>query len=64
MGCSQSNLDDEEAVKLCKDRKWFIKQVVEQRTQFATGHATYIQSLKRVSIFQQQQKSRKYLRTF
>ncbi|XP_020225639.1 nitrate regulatory gene2 protein [Cajanus cajan] len=49
MGCSQSRLDDEEAVKLCKDRKRFIKQAVEQRTQFATGHVAYIQSLKRVS---------------
>ncbi|KAK7265233.1 hypothetical protein RJT34_32849 [Clitoria ternatea] len=49
MGCSQSRLEDEEAVKLCKDRKRFIKQAVEQRTQFASGHAAYIQSLKRVS---------------
>ncbi|OIV99779.1 hypothetical protein TanjilG_26117 [Lupinus angustifolius] len=49
MGCSQSRLDDEEAVQLCKDRKKFIKQAVEQRTQFASGHIAYIQSLKRVS---------------
>lgn len=49
MGCSQSKLDNEEAVQLCKDRKRFIKQAVEQRTQFATGHIAYIQSLKRVS---------------
>ncbi|KAJ1433455.1 hypothetical protein SESBI_05989 [Sesbania bispinosa] len=49
MGCSQSRLDDEEAVQLCKDRKQFIKQAVEQRTLFATGHIAYIQSLKRVS---------------
>ena len=49
MGCSQSRLDDEEAVQLCKDRKRFIKQAVEQRTQFASGHIAYIQSLKRVS---------------
>ncbi|KAE9594317.1 hypothetical protein Lal_00001453 [Lupinus albus] len=49
MGCSQSRLDDEEAVQLCKDRKRFIKQAVEQRTHFATGHIAYIQSLKRVS---------------
>ncbi|KAG4929652.1 hypothetical protein AAZX31_17G058600 [Glycine max] len=49
MGCSQSKLDDEEAVKLCKDRKQFIKQAVEQRAQYATGHVAYIQSLKRVS---------------
>ncbi|CAJ1941779.1 unnamed protein product [Sphenostylis stenocarpa] len=49
MGCSQSRLDDEEVVKLCKDRKRFIKQAVEQRAQFATEHVAYIQSLKRVS---------------
>jgi len=49
MGCSQSRLDDEEAVKLCKDRKHFIKQAVEQRAQFATEHVAYIQCLKRVS---------------
>ncbi|KAH1033543.1 hypothetical protein J1N35_045717 [Gossypium stocksii] len=49
MGCSTSKLDDEEAVQLCKDRKNFIKQAVEQRTRFATGHIAYIQSLKRVS---------------
>ncbi|TYJ02659.1 hypothetical protein E1A91_A13G245100v1 [Gossypium mustelinum] len=49
MGCSTSKLDDEEAVQLCKDRKNFIKQAVEQRTRFATGRLAYIQSLKRVS---------------
>ncbi|KAK0572446.1 hypothetical protein LWI29_031561 [Acer saccharum] len=49
MGCSTSKLDDEEAVQLCKDRKRFIKQAVEQRTRFASGHIAYIQSLKRVS---------------
>ncbi|KAJ8767481.1 hypothetical protein K2173_017525 [Erythroxylum novogranatense] len=49
MGCSTSKLDDEEAVQLCRDRKRFIKQAVEQRTRFASGHLAYIQSLKRVS---------------
>ncbi|KAL2340322.1 hypothetical protein Fmac_008262 [Flemingia macrophylla] len=49
MGCSHSKLDDEESVRLCKDRKKFIKQAVEQRTRFATGHIAYIESLKRVS---------------
>ncbi|GAU42083.1 hypothetical protein TSUD_200710 [Trifolium subterraneum] len=49
MGCSQSKLDDEEAVKICKDRKRFIKEAVEHRIQFANGHIAYIQSLKRVS---------------
>ncbi|XP_047309200.1 nitrate regulatory gene2 protein-like [Impatiens glandulifera] len=49
MGCSISRLDDEEAVKLCRDRKKFIKQAVEFRTKFAMGHFAYIDSLKRVS---------------
>ncbi|XP_023537754.1 nitrate regulatory gene2 protein-like [Cucurbita pepo subsp. pepo] len=49
MGCSMSKLEDEEAVKLCKDRKNFIKQAVEQRRRLACGHLAYIQSLKRVS---------------
>jgi hypothetical protein len=49
MGCSQSKLDDEESVQLCKDRKRFIKQAVEQRTRFATGHVAYIESMRRVS---------------
>lgn len=49
MGCSTSKLDDEEAVQLCKDRKRFIKQAVEQRARFASGHLAYIRSLKRVS---------------
>lgn len=49
MGCSSSKLDDEEAVKLCKDRRNFIKEAVEQRSRFASGHKAYILSLKRVS---------------
>ncbi|CAI9779843.1 unnamed protein product [Fraxinus pennsylvanica] len=49
MGCSASKLDDEEAVQLCKDRKRFIKQAVEYRIKFASGHIAYIKSMKRVS---------------
>uniref|UniRef100_M1A6E4 Uncharacterized protein n=1 Tax=Solanum tuberosum TaxID=4113 RepID=M1A6E4_SOLTU len=49
MGCSSSKLDDEEAVQLCKDRKKFIKQAVEQRMRFASGHLAYIHAMERVS---------------
>ncbi|KAF7152115.1 hypothetical protein RHSIM_Rhsim01G0120300 [Rhododendron simsii] len=49
MGCSTSKLDNEEAVQICKDRKGFIKQAVEHRTSFASGHVAYVQSLKKVS---------------
>lgn len=49
MGCSASKLEDEEAVKLCRERRNFVKQAVEQRTRFAAGHLAYIQSLRQVS---------------
>ncbi|RAL44141.1 hypothetical protein DM860_016387 [Cuscuta australis] len=49
MGCSSSKVDNEESVRLCKDRKRFIKQAVEYRFQFASVHIAYIQSMKRVS---------------
>lgn len=50
MGCSVSKLDDEEAVELCRDRKNFIKEAIEQRNRFASGHTAYLQSLRRVSL--------------
>ncbi|KAL5699480.1 hypothetical protein ACHQM5_030374 [Ranunculus cassubicifolius] len=49
MGCSTSKLDDEEVVQLCKDRRRFIQQAVEQRIRFASGHVAYVQSLRRVA---------------
>ncbi|KAJ0265453.1 Uncharacterized protein HA466_0017330 [Hirschfeldia incana] len=49
MGCSHSKLEDEEAVQICKDRKRFIKQAIEHRTKFASGHIAYILSLRQVS---------------
>ncbi|CAN4084490.1 unnamed protein product [Withania somnifera] len=49
MGCSSSKLDDGEAVQLCKDRKKFIKQAVEQRMRFASRHLAYIHAMERVS---------------
>ncbi|EPS69223.1 hypothetical protein M569_05540 [Genlisea aurea] len=49
MGCSSSKLDEEEAVRLCKDRKKFIRQAVEHRLKFAAGHVAYLQAMKRVS---------------
>ncbi|GJN15707.1 hypothetical protein PR202_gb02644 [Eleusine coracana subsp. coracana] len=51
MGCAASRLEDEEAVKMCRDRREFIKQALEQRKRrFASSHIAYIESLKRVSM--------------
>ncbi|KAL6661121.1 hypothetical protein ACP70R_000505 [Stipagrostis hirtigluma subsp. patula] len=50
MGCASSRLEDEEAVKICRDRREFIKQALEQRNRFASSHIAYIESMKRVSM--------------
>ncbi|XP_062192471.1 protein ROLLING AND ERECT LEAF 2-like [Phragmites australis] len=50
MGCAASRLEDEEAVKMCRDRRDFIKQALEQRNRFASSHIAYIESLKHVSM--------------
>ncbi|KAG8047898.1 hypothetical protein GUJ93_ZPchr0008g13711 [Zizania palustris] len=50
MGCAASRLEDEEAVKMCRDRRDFIQQALEQRNRFASSHFAYIESLKRVSM--------------
>ncbi|WZZ47390.1 hypothetical protein YC2023_043649 [Brassica napus] len=51
MGCPNSKFgsDDDEPVKICKDKKRFIKQAVDHRTSFASAHIAYIQSLRNVS---------------
>ncbi|KAM0834822.1 hypothetical protein ACQ4PT_063337 [Festuca glaucescens] len=50
MGCAASRLEDEEAVKMCRDRRDFIKQALEQRNRFASSHIAYIESMKCVSM--------------
>ncbi|CAN8273433.1 unnamed protein product [Cochlearia groenlandica] len=51
MGCSYSKFnEDEEAIQICKDRKSFIKQAIEHRTNFASSHISYIHSLSQVSL--------------
>ncbi|XP_074312549.1 protein ROLLING AND ERECT LEAF 2-like [Silene latifolia] len=46
MGCSQSKIENEEAVSRCKDRKTFMKSAVIARNAFAAAHVTYSMSLK------------------
>ncbi|RAL53721.1 hypothetical protein DM860_015449 [Cuscuta australis] len=49
MGCAPSKIDSLEAVQLCKNRKMLIEQAVQCRSQFASGHVAYIESMGRVS---------------
>ncbi|CAI0422898.1 unnamed protein product [Linum tenue] len=46
MGCSQSKIENEEAVTRCKERKQFMKDAVSARNAFAAAHSAYAMSLK------------------
>ncbi|XP_039049459.1 protein ALTERED PHOSPHATE STARVATION RESPONSE 1-like [Hibiscus syriacus] len=46
MGCSQSRIENEEAVTRCKERRHFMKEAVAARNAFAAAHSAYAMSLK------------------
>ncbi|KAH7565701.1 hypothetical protein ACOSQ2_022023 [Xanthoceras sorbifolium] len=50
MGLTNSKTDKNEALRLCKARRRFIKQAIESRYAFAAAHVSYIQSLKNIGI--------------
>ncbi|KAJ4978609.1 hypothetical protein NE237_009389 [Protea cynaroides] len=46
MGCTQSKIENEEAVSRCKDRKLLMKDAVSARNAFAAAHSAYSIALK------------------
>ncbi|XP_058096742.1 protein ALTERED PHOSPHATE STARVATION RESPONSE 1 [Magnolia sinica] len=50
MGCSNSKAEKSEALRLCKERKKFIKQAIDSRYALAAAHLCYIQSLRSIGI--------------
>ncbi|XP_054780463.1 protein ROLLING AND ERECT LEAF 2-like [Prosopis cineraria] len=46
MGCTQSKIENEEAVARCKERKQFMKDAVSARNAFAAAHTSYATYLK------------------
>ncbi|XP_015867620.2 protein ROLLING AND ERECT LEAF 2 [Ziziphus jujuba] len=46
MGCTQSKIENEEAVSRCKERKQFMKEAVSARNAFAAAHSAYATYLK------------------
>ncbi|KAF8027545.1 hypothetical protein BT93_E0449 [Corymbia citriodora subsp. variegata] len=46
MGCTQSKIENEEAVNRCKDRKQYMKDAVVARNAFASSHFAYAVALK------------------
>ncbi|XP_044469814.1 protein ALTERED PHOSPHATE STARVATION RESPONSE 1-like [Mangifera indica] len=50
MGLSSSKSERNEALRLCKARRKFIKQAIDSRHEFAAAHVSYTQSLKNIGI--------------
>lgn len=50
MGISNSKVEGCEALRLCKERKKFIKKAIDSRYEFAAAHLTYVQSLRNIGI--------------
>lgn len=48
MGVSSSKIEEDKALKLCRERKKFVRQALDGRCSLAAAHVTYIQSLKKV----------------
>ncbi|XVE86751.1 hypothetical protein DITRI_Ditri18aG0058900 [Diplodiscus trichospermus] len=50
MGLGNSKSDKNEALRLCKERRRFIKQAIDSRYALAAAHVSYIQSLRNIGI--------------
>ncbi|GMI67958.1 hypothetical protein like AT4G39790 [Hibiscus trionum] len=50
MGSGNSKADKNEALRLCKERRRFIKQAIDSRYALAAAHVSYIQSLRNIGI--------------
>ncbi|KAK8653560.1 hypothetical protein V6N13_127553 [Hibiscus sabdariffa] len=50
MGFRSSKADKNEALRLCKERKRFIKQAIDSRYALAAAHVSYIQSLRNIGV--------------
>lgn len=46
MGASNSRIEDDKALLLCRERKRFVRQALEGRCTLASEHVSYIQSLR------------------
>lgn len=50
MGIANSKADKCEALRLCKERKKFIKKAIDSRYDFAAAHLAYVESLRNIGI--------------
>ncbi|CAI9753150.1 unnamed protein product [Fraxinus pennsylvanica] len=50
MGATNSKSERSDALRLCKERKRFIKQAIDSRYGLAAAHVSYVQSLRNIGI--------------
>ncbi|CAH9101202.1 unnamed protein product [Cuscuta europaea] len=50
MGCAVSRMDQEERVRLCKERKRLMKELVGYREEFANSQLSYLKALKNTGV--------------
>ncbi|KAL5556351.1 hypothetical protein UlMin_038587 [Ulmus minor] len=50
MGCANSKNQNDEALRLCKERRRFIKQAIDSRYGLAAAHVSYVHSLRNIGI--------------
>ncbi|KAL2498796.1 hypothetical protein Adt_24346 [Abeliophyllum distichum] len=50
MGATNSKSERSDALRLCKERKRFIKQAIDSRYDLAAAHVSYVQSLRNIGI--------------
>ncbi|KAE8709605.1 putative transcription factor [Hibiscus syriacus] len=50
MGSGNSKADKNEALRLCKERRRYIKQAIDSRYALAAAHVSYVQSLRNIGI--------------
>lgn len=50
MGAASSKSERSEALRLCKERKKFIKQAIDSRYALAAAHVSYVESLRNIGI--------------
>ncbi|RVW57522.1 Nitrate regulatory gene2 protein [Vitis vinifera] len=50
MGCASSKTEKNEALRLCKERRRFVKQAIDSRYGLAAAHVSYTESLRNIGI--------------
>ncbi|VFQ96014.1 unnamed protein product [Cuscuta campestris] len=50
MGVASSKGERSDALRLCKERKRFMKEAIDSRYAFAAAHVSYVQSLRNIGI--------------